>query len=70
MKSLVNFMKRFFKLLFGKDVRAELDHKFGNDIVKVQKGKHGLGTVKQGMNTFNDERIIETLEAWEDSFKL
>lgn len=22
------------------------------------------------MNTFNDERIIETLEAWEDSFKL
>lgn len=37
MKNIIGFITRFFKLIFGKDVRAELDHKFGNDIVKSTK---------------------------------
>ena len=65
MKKIINFIKRLFKLIFGKDVRTELDNHFNN------KGniKSMLGTVYQNGYSFNDEVIIKTLEEWEDLSK-
>ena len=31
MKKIINFIKRLFKLIFGKDVRTELDNQFNNE---------------------------------------
>lgn len=65
MKKIINFIKRLFKLIFGKDVRSELDNQFNNE----GNTKPMLGTVYQNGYSFNDEVIIKTLEEWEDLSK-
>jgi len=65
MKKIINFIKRLFKLIFGKDVRTELDNQFNNE----GNIKPMLGTVYQNGYSFNDEVIIKTLEEWEDLSK-
>ena len=66
MKKLIEFFKRLFKLIFRRDVRAELDYQFSD---KENSNKSMLGTVHQNGYSFDDEKIIKTLEEWEDISK-
>ena len=67
MQKLIDFIKRLFKIILGKDIRAEIDHQFGNDKELIPENKKPmLGTVHQNGYSFDDEKIIKTLEEWED----
>ena len=62
MKKIIDFIKRLFKLIFGQDVRTELDNQFNNG----ENNKPMLGTVYQNGYSFDDKVIIKTLEDWEN----
>ena len=57
MKKIINFIKRLFKLIFGKNVREELDNQFNKPMLR---------TVYQNGYSFDDEKIVKTLDEWED----
>lgn len=57
MKNIINFIKRLFKLIFGKNVREELDNQFNKPMLR---------TVYQNGYSFDDEKIVKTLDEWED----
>lgn len=69
MKSIINFLIRLFKLIFGKDVRTELDTQFNNIKESQDQTKPMLGVVYQNRYSFDDEKIIKTLKEWEDISK-
>jgi len=60
MKRIISFLKRLFKLIFGKKVIKESDN---------QNNKPILGTVYQNGYSFDDEKIIKILNEWEDISK-
>lgn len=62
MKKIINFFKRLFKLIFGKDVRSEIDAR----LFQEEISKPMLGTVYQNGYSFDDEFIIKTLKEWEN----
>lgn len=70
MQKLIDFIKRLFKIILGKDIREEIDHQFGNDKEPIPENKKSmLGTVHQNGYSFDDEKIIKILEEWEDLSK-
>ena len=52
MKNIIGFIGRFFKLLFGENVRKELDYKFENDEISEM--------LKEADTEISQEKLICT----------
>ena len=62
MKKIIDFFKRLWRLITGKEVRPYI-------VEETEKpSKPMLGTVHQGGYSFDEEKIIAKLKEWEDVF--